>query len=56
MHDTTWNPETSVYDTLKSAFVDLLDGTDGWKEIQRTTGLPKERCQQIYNLFQQIKK
>ncbi len=35
---------------LRKAFVDLVDGNDAG-EIRRMTGLPIERCEEIYNLY-----
>lgn len=38
-------------DILCKAFVDVLDGCKGPHEIQEQTGLPMERCEEIYNLY-----
>ena len=36
------------------ALADLLDGTGGWEEIQENTGLPEDRCKEIYALHCKI--
>jgi hypothetical protein len=36
--------------TLEKAFSDIMDGQDD-DDIRRMTGLPKERCQEIYNFY-----
>lgn len=43
-------------DELRKAFLDLLDGCKGPHEIMEQTGLPIERCQEIYQLFLRLLK
>lgn len=39
--------------TLRKAFVDVLDGSSAAHEIQNSTGLPDERCEEISVLYSQ---
>lgn len=43
--------EHKTLELVRKAFVDLLDGCGGPKEIQRNTGLPLKRCEEIYDLY-----
>ena len=40
-----------LVDLLLEAFTDVLDGCKGPHEIKEKTGLPDERCEEIYNLY-----
>ena len=35
---------------LIKVVAELLDGNYNWKEIERFTGLPEERCKEIENI------
>lgn len=39
---------------LERMLVDLLDGTKGPHEIHEQTGLPMERCEEIYNWYKDV--
>jgi hypothetical protein len=39
---------------LCQAFIDLMDGCSGWHEIHEHTGLPVERCKEIYALWTKV--
>jgi hypothetical protein len=36
---------------IRDAFIDLLDGINDWRDIQKFTGLPDERCKEILEIF-----
>ena len=38
-------------DDLLKAFVEVLDGSSSWWDIQAFTGLPDERCKELNDLF-----
>lgn len=42
------------FEQLANAFIDVLDGTKGWWEIQEETGLSEARCKDIYNIFRNL--
>jgi muramoyltetrapeptide carboxypeptidase LdcA involved in peptidoglycan recycling len=39
---------------LENILIDLLENAHSWHEIQYLTGLPKDRCQEIEDLFKKI--
>jgi hypothetical protein len=41
-------------DTLEAAFIDALDGSSKWHEIQANTGLSEVRCKEIEALFNEV--
>ena len=38
-------------DDLEAALIDVLDGNSKWYDIQNATGLSKERCKEIEELY-----
>lgn len=38
---------------VKTAFMDIMDG-QVWQDIQKITGLSKERCQEIYDIYRRL--
>lgn len=39
---------------LKHAFVDVLENHSKWEEIRSNTGLPKERCMEIAQVYVEV--
>jgi hypothetical protein len=48
------NEELKKFKEVKMAFVDVLDGWAHWHNIMKQTGLSKERCKEIEQLFNKL--
>jgi len=46
----------SNIDVIVEAFVDVLDGTNYWEDIQRNTGCSDEICKEIFDLYKECSK
>jgi hypothetical protein len=44
------------FDILKNAFLDILDGTNDYFEIQYLTGLDFKRCEEILSIAKSLRK
>lgn len=44
----------SQTEEIKRAFMDLMKGVRGSWELEEETGIPEERCMEIYDLYQKL--